>query len=362
MSFEMPDAVTAMSEALAAAGGAGDSWDVIGKPLDPSIEKAAKYDASVPAKREELGELHWGRIEADVARLHGLAAAIDNVSSVVRKGKEALAHDWSGKSYDAFRAAIERVERTLNDYSAAAKATADGLGAALTSIRTQYQSYVDNSLRILAFDQVPGEESDTIGRRIGEWHRATETLKAGVGRAYRAALDNLRVLAEDQTFATMTVPGVAVNAATGAVPGVAVNTGAAPAGVSVAGSDTGITSAGSDTGTMSAGSDAGATSAAGYEGPSDFGGAGSAALGQADPLPHDGPGEASLASASDDGSAGDAQSASGQDQGPQGAAGGLPMLGGIVPGKDAGRAGSAWRVQGDLFADPAGAVLEEEGR
>jgi hypothetical protein len=335
MSFEMPDAVTAMSEALTAAGGAGDSWDVIGKPLDPSIEKAAKYDAAIPAKREELGELHWGRIEADVARLHGLAAAIDNVSSVVRKGKEALAHDWSGKSYDAFRAAIERVERTLNDYSAAAKSTADGLGAALNSIRTQYQSYLDNSLRILAFDPAAGEDSDVIGRRIAEWHRATETLKSGVGRAYRAALDNLRVLAEDQTFATMTVPGVAVNAA---------GTAAAPVGISVAGSD------------------AGATSAAGYEGPSDFGGAGSAALGQADPLPHDGPGEASLASASDDDSAGDAQSATGQDQGPQGAAGGLPILGGVVPGKDAGRAGSAWRIQGDLFADAAGAVLEEEGR
>jgi uncharacterized protein YukE len=352
MSFELPDAVTAMSQALAASGGAGDSWDVIGKPLDPSIERAAKYDVSVPAKRAELGELHWGRIEADVARLHGLAAAIDNVSSVVRKGKEALAHDWSGKSYDAFRAAIERVERTLNDYSAAAKATADGLGSALSSIRTQYQSYLDNSLRILAFDQVSGEENDAIGRRIGEWHRATETLKAGVGRAYRTALDNLRVLAEDQTFATMTVPGVAVNAATAAAP-----TGDATAAVP-AGDATGAVPAG----IMSAGSDAGATSAAGYEGPSDFGGAGSAALGQADPLPHDGPGEASLASASDDGSAGDAQSATGQDQGPQGAAGGLPMLGGIAPGKDAGRAGSAWRVQGDLFADPAGAVLEEEDR
>src|SRR5919199_522466 len=105
MTFEMPNAVAAMNNAIAAVGDAGECWDIIGTPLDQGVDK------TLPA--------------------------YDNISAVVKKGKDQLAHDWKGKSFDAFRTAIERVEKTLNDYSAAVKTTAKGLGTAMSSIRTQ---------------------------------------------------------------------------------------------------------------------------------------------------------------------------------------------------------------------------------
>jgi len=152
VSFDHPDAVAAMTAALSAAGDGGDCWDVIGKPLDDPVDRTLHaYDdklslnllPSGTGKRLEIAGLHWGRIEKDIARLVGLADAVDAISKVVRSGRERLAHDWRGESYDAFRAVIEQVEKTLDDYSAAVRATAAGLTTAINNIRTMYLAYRD---------------------------------------------------------------------------------------------------------------------------------------------------------------------------------------------------------------------------
>jgi uncharacterized protein YukE len=164
MSFEQPMAVAAMNNKVAATSDAGECWDVIGAPLDDGVNKTVPgYDSKLdlhldpasPAKRGEISELKWGRIDKDAARLEGLAAAIENISSVVKKGKDQLAHDWKGESFDAFRGAMDKVEKTLNDYAAAAKVTAKGLHDAMTSVRTLYGQYQGTSTGILAFNDFP---------------------------------------------------------------------------------------------------------------------------------------------------------------------------------------------------------------
>src|SRR5256885_6689316 len=97
MQFELPMAVAAMNNKVAATGDAGECWDVIGAPLDEGVTKTVPgYDAKLdlhlnPAsggKREEISGLRWGKIDKDAARLEGLAAAIENISSVVKKGRD----------------------------------------------------------------------------------------------------------------------------------------------------------------------------------------------------------------------------------------------------------------------------------
>ena len=110
------------------------SKDIIGaEPINKAVEHTipAYNDAldlklAAPAKERHnrLGGLGFGRIEKDIARLNGLAAAIENISTVVRDGKDQLAQDWKGDSYDAFRANIEKLETTLNDYRTAVETTA----------------------------------------------------------------------------------------------------------------------------------------------------------------------------------------------------------------------------------------------
>ncbi|MCT2587398.1 hypothetical protein [Actinophytocola gossypii] len=155
MRFELPDATSAMNEKVAAAGADGEAWDVIGAPLDHAVgEVAPEYGRKLeldlaPApedKRLEVAGLHWGRIGKDAARLHGLAAAIENVAGVVRAGRERLAHDWKGEAYDAFRTSIEKVERTLDDYAGAVRGAAGNLEAALSAIRTEYATYRDDAV------------------------------------------------------------------------------------------------------------------------------------------------------------------------------------------------------------------------
>jgi uncharacterized protein YukE len=124
----MPMATQAMNNKIAAADPDGECWDVIGVPLDQGVDHTCvDYDVKLElglspkpgAKRAEVSDVKWGRIEHDAARLDGLAAAVENISSVVKKGKDQLAHEWQGESFDAFRTGIERVEQTLNDYAAA---------------------------------------------------------------------------------------------------------------------------------------------------------------------------------------------------------------------------------------------------
>jgi uncharacterized protein YukE len=103
-----------------------------------------KLETSAHERHTRLGGLAFAKIEKDIARLNGLASAIENISSVVKAGKEQLAQDWAGESYDAFRANIENLEnleKTLNDYKAAVGTTAAGLETALSGIRTGYEKY-----------------------------------------------------------------------------------------------------------------------------------------------------------------------------------------------------------------------------
>jgi uncharacterized protein YukE len=168
MQFEMPMATQAMNNKIAAADPDGDCWDTIGAPLDHGVDRTlVDYDAKIElnlnpkpgAKRAEVSDLRWGKITHDAARLDGLAAAIDNISSVVKKGKDQLSHEWKGKSFDAFRTAIEKVEQTLNDYSNAVKTTGQGLRDAISGVQVLYGRYRDTSQTILKFDgmQAPSE-------------------------------------------------------------------------------------------------------------------------------------------------------------------------------------------------------------
>jgi uncharacterized protein YukE len=168
MQFEMPMATQAMNNKIAAADPDGECWTFIGAPLDQGVDRTVPdYDGKLElnlnpksgAKRAEISDLKWGKITHDAARLDGLAAAIDNISSVIKKGKDQLAHEWKGKSFDAFRTAIEKVEKTLNDYSAAIKTTGQGVNDAISGIQVLYNRYRDSSQTILKFDgmQAPSE-------------------------------------------------------------------------------------------------------------------------------------------------------------------------------------------------------------
>lgn len=176
MSFDQPNAVAAINQAVAATSEDGNCSDVIGKSLDTPIEKTLPaYDEKLsfglrPAakdKRAEIGGVNWGKIEKDVARLNGLAAAIDNIASVVRSGKDRLAHDWKGESFDSFRAAVEKIEQTLADYSIAVKTTANGFTTAVNNIRTLYAAYRDECTgSVLNFSgYVPPDDWYKIGEK-----------------------------------------------------------------------------------------------------------------------------------------------------------------------------------------------------
>src|SRR6266540_1235486 len=287
MQFEMPMAAAAMNNKVAAVSDAGECWDVIGAPLDEGVNKTLPgYDGKLdlhlnPAsrsKRGEISELRWGKIDKDAARLEGLAAAIENISSVVKRGKEQLAHDWKGESFEAFKGAMDKVEKTLTDYANAAKVTAKGLHDAVTGAKSLYTTYQGTSTGIFAFNSVPkpddwhkiddgeidhlgnhctgkwkhtwhcgkvgdtrdvlkgkalkkhdydwyydydgldhdfdarnalgksNETKDQIERQINEWYKATDEIKTKVGDLYKAALENLRIMAELKVFSTMQVP------------------------------------------------------------------------------------------------------------------------------------------------------------
>lgn len=189
MNFDSPNAVSVMNTAVADVGDDGDAWEVIGDPLTKPIDEVLpaynekldlKLKPSPGEKRLEICGLVWGRIEKDAARLNGLAAAIDNISSVVKSGKERLAHDWKGEAFDNFRLAIEKVETTLNDYSAAVKVAAADIKSAMDSVRSTFGTYQHTSLtNHFAFGDLapPGDwrrMSEGDGEHLAEnctsWH------------------------------------------------------------------------------------------------------------------------------------------------------------------------------------------------
>ncbi|MPZ86070.1 MAG: hypothetical protein GEV28_39155 [Actinophytocola sp.] len=156
MRFQLPDAAPAIDNSDIAIDGEEHSKDLIG---DEAIDKAVgetipayedvlgiKLATSAQERHSRLGGLAFGKISKDVAKLKGLAAAIGNISFVVKDGKERLAQDWKGESYDAFRANIEKLEKTLDDYKAAVATTAAGLETAMSNIRTMYLEYRNDCL------------------------------------------------------------------------------------------------------------------------------------------------------------------------------------------------------------------------
>ncbi len=156
MTFQHPNAVPPIDNTGLEIDDSEHSKDIIG---DEAINRAVEhtipgYDeklglhlaTSAHERHHRLGGLAFGKIAKDIARLRGLAAAIENISQVVKGGKDQLAQDWKGKSYDAFRTNIENLEKTLDDYRAAVEVTARGLDTALSGIRTGYQNYRDHCL------------------------------------------------------------------------------------------------------------------------------------------------------------------------------------------------------------------------
>ncbi|MGH3760658.1 hypothetical protein [Actinophytocola sp.] len=156
MTFQRPDAVPFVDNADLAISGDEHSRDIIGaEPINTAVENTIPaYDekldlglaTSALERHSRLGGLAFGKLAKDVAKLKGLAAAVENISVVVRDGKARLAQDWKGESYDAFRSNIEKLEKTLNDYKAAVETTAAGLETALSAIRSGYQNYRDHCL------------------------------------------------------------------------------------------------------------------------------------------------------------------------------------------------------------------------
>jgi uncharacterized protein YukE len=156
MTFQHPNAVAPVDNADLAISGDDHSKDIIGaEAINKAVEHTVPgYDEKLDLKlatsalerHSRLGGLAFGKIDKDVARLKGLAAAIENIALVVRDGKAQLAQDWKGDSYDAFRTNVEKLEKTLDDYRAAVETTAAGLETAMSNIRAGYQKYRDDCL------------------------------------------------------------------------------------------------------------------------------------------------------------------------------------------------------------------------
>ncbi|WP_436492347.1 hypothetical protein [Actinokineospora sp. HUAS TT18] len=169
MNFEKAHALDALLNKSTSVGVYGEAWDVIGEPLNRGVDETLPaYDAKLELnlrpksgeKRQEVNELRWGKIKKDAAKIEGLGLAIENIASVIKKGKDQLSHDWKGESFEAFKTAIERVEKTLTDYAAAAKTTATGLTTAMTRTETLYKNYASSSQTILTFSDEYGKPND----------------------------------------------------------------------------------------------------------------------------------------------------------------------------------------------------------
>jgi len=96
-------------------------------------------------ERAKLLDLHWGRIEHDGAMLQGLGVAMTNFTKVLGDNVAALQERWQGASYDAFKAAIDKVQATVGAYGEAATITGQSLIEAMTQTRQMYQKFADDS-------------------------------------------------------------------------------------------------------------------------------------------------------------------------------------------------------------------------
>jgi uncharacterized protein YukE len=155
--------------------------------LGPRLNEAVRHLANGYLKRLELGpetkatderakllDLHWGRIEHDGALLQGLGTAMTNFAETLGANVTTLAEKWKGESYDAFKTAIDKIQRSLTQYGEAATITGDGLVNAMAQVRQMYQTFADDSAdKHLNFgDMAPPEE----WHKIGEQDYSTDIL------------------------------------------------------------------------------------------------------------------------------------------------------------------------------------------
>lgn len=120
-----------------------------------------KFDDETRAmdERAKLLDLHWGHIEHDGALLRGLGSAMTNFAEVLSKNVGALDGRWKGDSYEAFKAAMESVQRRIAQYGEAATITGESLVNAMTQIRELYQTFAEDSVRThLHFEVSPPKE------------------------------------------------------------------------------------------------------------------------------------------------------------------------------------------------------------
>jgi hypothetical protein len=150
--------------------------------LGPRLNEAVRHWANGYLKRLDLGpenkatterakllDLHWGRIERDGEQLRGLGAALTGFAEVLGANVTTLAERWQGESYNAFKAAMDKVQRTLSEYGTAATTTGEGLVNAMSQVRELYQTFADDSAnKHLNFGDVSPPE---------KWHRIGEDGK-----------------------------------------------------------------------------------------------------------------------------------------------------------------------------------------
>lgn len=147
--------------------------------LGPRLNEAVRHLANGYLKHLELGpetkatderakllDLHWGRIEHDGALLQGLGAAMTTFAETLGANVTKLAEAWQGESYDAFKAAIDKVQRTMSEYGDAATITGDGVVNAMGQVRELYQTFADDSAdKHLNFGEVSPPE---------KWHKVVD--------------------------------------------------------------------------------------------------------------------------------------------------------------------------------------------
>jgi uncharacterized protein YukE len=153
-------------------------WDVVGDPLDKPIkdvvpayyEKLELGDKNIAmSKRGEILDLHWGRIEQDGAALNGLGLALENLSGAIDANVQEVAKQWSGESFDAFKAAMDKIRTTLDAYSAAARKVGGILLEAMTQVRSMYQDYAAATQQSLRFEHMsPPDQWHKMDERTGE--------------------------------------------------------------------------------------------------------------------------------------------------------------------------------------------------
>ncbi|GAB1508514.1 DNA polymerase III subunit gamma/tau domain-containing protein [Actinophytocola sp. KF-1] len=126
--------------------------------LGPRLNEAVRHFANGYLEKLELGpadkatserakllDLQWGRIEHDGAMLRGLGAALSNFAEVLGANVTRLGESWQGESYDAFKAAMAKVQGTIAAYGTYATATGDGLVNSMSQLRTVFEQFAQDS-------------------------------------------------------------------------------------------------------------------------------------------------------------------------------------------------------------------------